>query len=75
MKIKKQIKKEIYLSTGSVIEFIENSINKKIINKKTLYSIPLWSMKSKKKQSSNINKYKKIVVFEDHLKMEVYSRG
>ena len=61
-------KKEIYLSTGSVIEFIENSINKKIINKKTLYSIPLWSMKSKKKQTSNINKYKKIIVFEDHLK-------
>ncbi len=61
-------KKEIYLSTGSVLEFIENSINKKIINRKTLYSIPLWGMNSKKRQMSNIKKYKKITVFEDHLK-------
>ena len=45
-------KKEIYLSTGSVIEFIENSINKKIINKKTLVFNSTLEHEIKKKQSS-----------------------
>ena len=55
-------KKDIYLSTGSVIEFIQNSI-KKFFKKKSLYSMPLWSMKSKKHQRQKI-KFNKIFVVE-----------
>ena len=61
-------KKDIYLSTGSVIEFIQNSIKKKIFKKKSLYSVPLWGMKSKKYQNKKIKKFNKIFVVEDHLK-------
>ncbi len=60
--------KEIYLSTGSVIEFIQNSLKKGTFKKKSLYTVPLWGMKSKKYQKKNIKKFKKIFVIEDHLK-------
>jgi transketolase len=65
---KKSKKKEIYLSTGSVIEFIINSFKSKKIKSRPLYSLPLWSMKSKKKQIKKIKKYNKIFVVENHLK-------
>ena len=61
-------KKEIYLSTGSVLEYSLSSFKKGTFKKKTLYSVPLWGMKSKKYQSKKIKKFKKIVVIEDHLK-------
>jgi len=60
--------KETYLSTGPVIEFIQNSMRKGTFNKKSLYTVPLWGMKSKKYQKKNIKKFKKIFVVEDHLK-------
>ena len=60
--------KEIYLSTGSVIEFIQKSLKKGTFKKKSLYTVPLWGMKSKKYQKKNIKKFKKIFVIEDHLK-------
>ena len=59
--------KEIYLTTGPVIEYLLDKIKKKKLKKRPIYSIPLWSMKSKKIQKKKINKYKKIFVFEDHL--------
>ena len=61
-------KKEIYISTGSVIEFIQNSFKKRTFKEKSLYTVPIWGMKSKKNQLKKIKKFKKIFVIEDHLK-------
>jgi transketolase len=57
-------KKIIYLTTGSVINYVK----KKFFKKKnySLYSLPIWGMKSKNKQHNFIKKYKKIIVVEDH---------
>ena len=57
-------KKVTYLTTGAIINYVEKKFFKK--NKYSLYSVPIWGMKSKKKQNSLIKKYKKIIVFEDH---------
>lgn len=57
-------KKIIYLTTGAVISHVKKFFFKK--NKCTLYSLPIWGMKSKKKQFFFIKKYKKITVVEDH---------
>ena len=59
---------EIYLTTGAVIEFIKDKIDKKKYKPRSLFSIPLWGMKSKKNQNKNLKKFKKIIVVEDHLK-------
>jgi transketolase len=57
-------KKIIYLTTGAVINYVK----KKFFKKKnySLYSLPIWGMKSKNKQHNFIKKYKKIIVVEDH---------
>jgi transketolase len=59
--------KDIYLSTGAVIEFVEKKIEEKKYKPRTLYSLPLWGMKSKKNQNKFIKKFKKINVIEDHI--------
>jgi len=60
--------KEIYLSTGSVIEFIEKKIKEKKYKPRSLFSLPLWGMKFKKKQKKYLKKFSKIHVVEDHFK-------
>ena len=59
---------EIYLTTGAVIEFIKDKIDKKKYKPRSLFSIPLWGMRFKKNQNKNLKKFKKIIVVEDHLK-------
>lgn len=56
--------KIIYLTTGANINHVKTFFFKK--NKYDIYSLPIWGMKSKKKQFSFIKKYKKIIVVEDH---------
>jgi transketolase len=58
--------KTIYLTTGAVIDHVYNNFFKK--NKYSIYSMPIWGMKSKKKQYSSVKKFKKIIVVEDHFK-------
>ena len=60
--------RDIYLSTGAVIEFIEKKIKEKKYKPKTLFSLPLWGMKFKKDQKKNIKKFNTIDIVEDHLK-------
>ena len=60
--------KEIYLTTGAVIEFVKDKIDKKKYKPRSLFSIPLWGMKFKKNQNKNLQNFKKIIVVEDHLK-------
>ena len=60
--------KEIYLTTGAVIEFVKDKIDKKKYEPRSLFSIPLWGMKFKKNQNKNLQNFKKIIVVEDHLK-------
>lgn len=60
--------KQIYLSTGAVIQFIIDKIDKKIYKPGSLFSMPLWGMKFKKYQNVNLKKYKEVIVVEDHLK-------
>jgi transketolase len=57
-------KKSIYLTTGAVINHTKLNFFKK--KKFSIYSVPIWGMKSKKKQYNIIKNYKKIVVVEDH---------
>ena len=57
-------KKTTYLTTGTVINHtIKNFIKK---NNFSLYSMPIWGMKSKNKQFSKVNNFKKIITVEDH---------
>ena len=60
--------KEIYLTTGSVIEFVEKKISEKKYKPRSLFSLPLWGMKHKKIQSKYIKTFNKIYVIEDHFK-------
>lgn len=60
--------KEIYLTTGSVIEFVEKKIGERKYKPMPLFSLPLWGMKHKKIQSKYIKKFNKIHVIEDHFK-------
>ena len=64
--------KEIYLTTGSVIEFVEKKIGEKKYKPRPLFSLPLWGMKYKKSQSKYIKKFNKIHVIEDHFKDGVF---
>ena len=57
-------KKTIYLTTGAVINHTKSNFFKK--NKFAIYSMPIWGMKSKKKQHNLVKNFKKIVVVEDH---------
>ena len=59
--------KEIYLTTGAVIKFIKDKIDKKKYQSRSLFSMPLWGMQFKKDQNKNVKKFTKIIVFEDHL--------
>ena len=54
----------LYLTTGATIKYVLDNFFKK--KKHALYSLPLWGMKYKKNQFNYINKYKKIIVVEDH---------
>ena len=63
--IERQAQKNIFLSTGSVIEYAKNHILKKL-SKFSLYSLPLWGMKYKKYQYNFLKKYKSVTVIEDH---------
>jgi transketolase len=56
--------KTIYLTTGAVINHVYNNLLKK--KKHSIYSMPIWGMKSKKRQYSYVKKFKKIIVIEDH---------
>lgn len=63
IEILKNNKNNTYLTTGSVINHtIKNFIKKNF----SLYSMPIWGMKSKNKQFSKVNKFKKIITVEDH---------
>jgi len=63
IEILKNNKNNTYLTTGSVINHtIKNFIKKNF----SLYSMPIWGMKSKNKQFLKINKFKKIITVEDH---------
>jgi transketolase len=56
--------KTIYLTTGAVINHVYNNFFK--TNKHSIYSMPIWGMRQKKKQYNTIKKYKKIIAVEDH---------
>lgn len=58
-------KNAIYLTTGFVIDHVKKNYYKK--KKYPIYSMPMWSMKVKKKQNLFIKKFKKVIVVEDHL--------
>ena len=58
---------EIYLTTGAVIEFIKDKIDKKKYQSRSLFSMPLWGMQFKKDQNKNLKRFTKIIVVEDHL--------
>ena len=64
---KKKKNQEIYLTTGSVIEYLIKKMSKNEIKNRSLYSMPLWNMKSKKLQKKKIKSFKKIFVVENHL--------
>ncbi len=64
----KNYKKEIYLTTGPVIEFLKKKISEKKLKSYPIFSLPLWGMKHKKKQKRYLKKFSRIYVVEDHLK-------
>ena len=59
--------KEIYLTTGAVIKFVKDKIDRKKYQSRSLFSMPLWGMKFKKDQNKNLKRFTKIIVVEDHL--------
>lgn len=63
----KNYKKEIYLTTGPVIEFLQKKISEKKLKSYPIFSLPLWGMKYKKLQKKYLKKFSKVYVLEDHL--------
>jgi len=58
-------KKKIILTTGSV-QNLAKSIRIKKYNKYSLYSMPIWGMKSKNKVKNIIKKFDEVITIEDH---------
>ncbi len=57
--------KTLILSTGSVYNYCKNFLNN---NKNCNWAtLPLWGMKYKNQQVNKLEKYKKIITFENHL--------
>ena len=57
--------KKIILTTGSVQDIARNIISKKF-NDYSLYSMPLWGMKTKNVTKNIIKKFDEIITIEDH---------
>ena len=55
------------MTTGSTLELGLKLLKKKIFANYNVYSCPLWGQKHKKKISTELKKWKEIVVLEDHL--------
>lgn len=64
--IKKKNNKKTFLTTGAVIDFVKKNLLKNNYSDFSLYSLPMWGMKTKNNQCNFIKKYNKIVVVEDH---------
>jgi transketolase len=57
-----------FLTTGATMDMVSKIINKlSNINKYSHMSMPLWSMKTKKLQAEQIEKFNKVITVEDHL--------
>ena len=56
-----------YLSTGTALGKLQEKLIKKNKAKIALFSLPLWGMQSKNMQAMNIEPFKFISTFEDHL--------
>jgi len=59
-------KKKIILTTGSVQDLAKNIRLKKYKNH-SLYSMPIWGMKTKNKVKNIIKRFDEIITIEDHL--------
>jgi transketolase len=57
--------KKIILTTGSVQDIARNMISKRF-NDYSLYSMPLWGMKTKNVTKNIIKKFDEIITIEDH---------
>lgn len=58
-----------YLTTGATLELTHKILlnNSCVDDKCSLYTLPLWSMRSKTKQSNQLDKFTKVITVEDHL--------
>ncbi len=63
----KRITKKIFLTTGNVANVAKQLLTEKNFYNYSIFSLPLWGMKYKKAQLSQIKKWDKIIVLEDHL--------
>ena len=59
--------KKTLLTTGNILYLAKNLLLSKAFKNYSLFSLPLWGMKFKKKQKNQIKKWKTIMVLEDHL--------
>lgn len=56
---------EVILTTGAVLgKLLTSNID---FGNRAIYSLPIWGMDLKNNQKVNIDKYKKIITYEDHL--------
>jgi transketolase len=56
---------EVMLTTGSVLgRLLSSSVD---LKQRSVYSIPIWGMNLKNNQNFYLDKYKKIITYEDHL--------
>ena len=55
------------LTTGNGLQIAAEWVSGKEIIDCDLYSLPIWGMDSKKMQSEQVKRYKKIITVEDHL--------
>lgn len=57
-----------FLTTGNGLQILKDWMKcSDVIEKSTIYSLPLWGMKFKKEQLVAMSAYKKIITIEDHL--------
>tara|TARA_Y100000591_G_C21815267_1_gene690341 strand:- start:445 stop:1314 length:870 start_codon:yes stop_codon:yes gene_type:complete len=63
----KKYNKEIYLTTGPVVKFLQKKIKEKKLKSYPIFTLPLWGMKHKKNQYKYLKKFSRINIIEDHL--------
>lgn len=64
--LKKGTVKKAIVSTGSCIQKSFNIGKKKKFKNYYIFSVPIWSMKSKKKQNRYLNKFNELITVENH---------
>lgn len=59
---------DTYLTTGATLDLVNQMLTQNLnLESYSLHSMPLWGMKTKKTQASQVEKFANVITVEDHL--------